>query len=121
MSRVTSVLLSVSVVEDAFDPDYANPYALNAINDFLAKHGKVPLARLDEGMIVDGKHPQAIVLGGGYNYLPVAEFLAIFDSFDTDDWAEPWSAVLIIDQEEIGATVWRPKRYVDWKPMVERS
>ncbi len=103
MSVVSSVLLQMSVCEDAFDMALG-PGGLLMLAAFLDGHGKRPLADLTDHMPC-GKHPQTFVFGGGYNYFPEDEFAEFVMAIE---WQCPENVVLVINPEEGPTRVWRP-------------
>lgn len=104
MSVVTSILLTMSVVEDGFHPEEGNAPHLARIIDFLVERGFLPLAYLSPHMCT-GKHPQTLTFGGGYNYFPEEEFEQFIAMFE---WGSPENVVLVMQPEEGETKVWRP-------------
>ena len=110
MSVVTSVILTMTAGEDGFDEEFnGGTTKLDALNETLADHGKMPLACLTDHMC-RGKHPQTLTFGGGYNYFPTEAFTVAVQGIE---WAYPENVVLIIQPEEGPTSVWRP---IDYDP-----
>jgi hypothetical protein len=106
MSVVTGIVICHSCVEGYEETDDgSDKYAvIEELNDFLKKYEKSPLHRLDEHMC-NGKHPQMIVWGGGYNYFPNEEFLEFFRS---RKWNEREEVFMVFNPEEGPISIVRP-------------
>lgn len=105
MSVVTSVLLTMSVVEDGFDPDIGDTSRLDEVQKWLAEHGKAPLGHLTPYM-PGGKHPQSETFGGGYNHFPIDDFREYILNFG---WVSPENVVLVMQPDHGETIVVRPK------------
>lgn len=94
MSSVTGILLSFSLAEE--DREDVFP-CVDEINAWLKEnHDRSPLHRIDESMC-NGKHPQMIVFGGGYNHIKDVELV---DFILSRNWQNPESVVLTVSFEQ---------------------
>ncbi len=101
MSVVTGVTLQ-------FKNNYDRA-VLVEFNTWLRANGDWrPLFRVEDNY-GGTKHPQITVCGAGYNYFHVVE--EFIDFFTNYPWDYPENAVLIINPEEGGLSVIRPKGY----------
>ena len=104
MSYVTGVTLHLSFAEAGDLDDLASVGELvGRINTWLKDCGHNPLVRIDS-QYGGGKHPQALVLGGGFNYLRDDDFVELFLSMP---WEDPENAILILNPEEGDAQIIR--------------
>lgn len=104
MSVVTSILLTVSSTESGFDPEVNDIGKICRINNFIRSHGKSDLHFLTPHMC-NGKHPQTLTHGGGYNNFPNDAFINFVAGID---WDDPENVVLVLQPEEGATIVWRP-------------
>lgn len=104
MSVVTSIILSVSASENGFDFDENETYQIDKINAFLRHRGKTDLHFLTPHMH-NGKHPQTLTFGGGYNFFPEDDFLNFVSVME---WQSPENVILIIQPDQGRTLVWRP-------------
>ena len=103
MSIVTGVTLHMCCHENPSD-DHADVPIMAEVNAWLAARHKEPLTSVEEHYR-GGKHPQALIFGGGYSWFDEDDFAAFIM---TIDWHCPASVVLILNVEEYGAKVYRP-------------
>ena len=106
MSWVTGILICHSVMETYRERDDGEDYyaIIVEINSWLHAKGYTALHRLD-GHMRNGKHPQMIVWGGGYNYFPDNEFL---EFFRTRDWESKEEVFLLFNPEDGPLAVLQP-------------
>ncbi len=102
MSVVTGVLICYSLEE--------NETPIVEIGKWLEANNKSPLHQLDEKMC-NGKHPQMMVWGGGYNYLDNDEFIELFKS---RDWINKEQVFMIFNMEEGPMRVIQP--WAEYRP-----
>jgi hypothetical protein len=107
MSVITSVILTVSCVEDGFDLDAKDSTQIDRINGFIQAHGHSDLQFLTVHMCGE-KHPQTFTFGGGYNLFPEEDFL---EFLDTIQWQCPENTVVVLQPESGDTIVWRPSAY----------
>lgn len=87
MSVVTGIVICHSLSDDSL--------AIAEINAWLVGQDKSPLHQLDEKMC-NGKHPQMIVWGGGYDFLDDEAFI---DFFKNREWKEPDQVFMVFNPE----------------------
>ena len=105
MSWVSGVVL---VCDDLVDGNgYSEP--LPVLNRWLDEnYGKgMPCAHLADvaGHVGGNKHPQCLVLAGGFNYFPEDEFAAFVLSLP---WERPECVTLVVRPEDGPNRVWSP-------------
>ena len=98
MSVVTGIVICHSCSEKYVEHDLGNDtyLVINELNAWLLNHGKSELHSLDN-LMCNGKHPQMIVWGGGYNYLNDEEFVTLFR---TRQWEQPDQVFMVFNPED---------------------
>lgn len=106
MSRVTSIILTVSAAEPGFDVEDQEFFTdkIDEINSFIRSHDLRNLNFLTPSMRT-GKDPQTMTFGGGYNHFPDKKFLEFIEKFE---WTCPENVVLVLQPEDGRTIVWRP-------------
>lgn len=96
MSSVTAVLLMTDLC-DGDEPEEAR--LLDAINAFF---GDVRGLRALTERAGGTKHPQALIFGGGVNYLDEAEWLAFLRAFPWHEHGCGWAQVAMQGEDNEG-------------------
>lgn len=96
MSSVTAVLLMTDLTDGG---DAEEGRFLDAINTFFDDTpGLCALTAHTGGT----KHPQALIFGGGMNYLNEAEFLAFLRAFPWEEHGCRWAQVAMQGEHDAG-------------------
>lgn len=101
MSFVTSVYVQLPYEMD-------NQTIVDSINRYLLANGESShqLKRLED-YTGGSKHPQVIMLGGGFNYFPESAPSKLWDYLTSLPWDNPDNVVMITYREGDEVKVWR--------------
>lgn len=102
MSHVTAVVLVFSGLEE--DSRDVLPPPVAELQAWLRRADVGQLVAVDH-LFGGWKHPGIACLGGGFNYLDVESFAAVFRA---QEWRHPEQALLILTTEDEPTVVVRP-------------
>ena len=104
LSDITTVILTMAMLERGFDKKEGDGLSLDRINALLDGYGKAPLVDLTQSLERD-KVACCLTFGGSFGTFPETDFLELMNSFQ---WDEPEEVVLILHREISFTMVWRP-------------